>query len=167
MNRHEIMMDHLWRAIFFVVLIFTIGCVAFLAWLYWPWPTVTTSGKATLTNQPADGTYQTGDIVRWTTPQVCQPTGQTNVVIRASLGFPQGTSETPLVEREFTVNSDEGQCVTDNPTSLWLPGSLPSGTYQIIVTACVPNPSPVDRCDTFSGPLFTMERIPLVPGGTV
>jgi hypothetical protein len=166
-TRKEIMMDRVWRALFIGSLIFFVLMTAFSMWLWWPYPQVTAVPGTVLVNEPEDGTYQTGDVVRWTTTQVCQPAGQTFVTVTARLVFPRGISDTPVVERDFILEGDTPFCIDNNPTSLWLPGSLPTGTYQVLITACVPNPTPRDKCDTFEGPTFSLERIPLAEGATL
>lgn len=148
----------------FALLLFALSLVIVQVW---PQPKVTWSGVPVLTNEPADGTYQTGDVVRWVTPEVCQPSGRTIVTFKARQEFPQGTSDTPILDREFTVKPDMlPECVTDNPTALYLTGVLPSGTYTILLEACVPNRFGRE-CATFVGPTFTMERIALAEGATL
>lgn len=160
-------MNRVWRIVLWLVIAFAVLMAGFLAWLWWPYPTVTSIPGTTLSNEPVDGAYQTGDVVRWTTTRVCQPPGLTKVTVSARLAFPAGSSETPVVEREFWIDAEEDLCIDNNPTSLWLPGSLPSGTYRVEVRACVPNPTPRDKCATFEGPEFTMERIALTEGATL
>jgi hypothetical protein len=42
--------------------------------------------------------------------------------------------------------------VTDNPTSAFVDGSLPTGTYRFEVDACTFSGGPGPTCDTFLGP---------------
>jgi hypothetical protein len=145
-----------WGTILGAVVVVSVILMTTLLWLFWPYPSVTTKGTAILTNLDKRGYYETNDVVRWVTPQVCQPSGVTDVVVFAVLDFKNDTggvasSETTVVARTFDVQGFP-ECVDNNPTSAYISGNLPTGTYRFVVEACVRNPSPRPKCDTFDGP---------------
>lgn len=148
--------EHAWSGILSAVVVTAVILIGTLVWLFWPYPKVTAQGVGVLSNPPARGYYQTGDVIRWTTPEVCQPEGRTEVTIEAVLDFtnPEGataTSETLLVSRNFEVKGFP-ECVQNNPTTAYIDGNLPTGTYRFTVHACVINPTPRAACDSFAGP---------------
>lgn len=148
--------EHAWSSVLVAVVITSVILLGTLVWLFWPYPKVTTQGVGIVSNLPARGYFQTGDVVRWTTPEVCQPEGRTEVEIEAVLDFlgPDGAtavSETLLVSRNFTVKGFP-ECNLNNPTAVYIDGDLPTGTYRFVVHACVQNPTPRGRCGTFAGP---------------
>jgi hypothetical protein len=109
-----------------------------------------------VTNLPEDGVFKTGDLMRWTTPEVCQPTGKTVATVYAVLDFPTeyGTAvvKTPLVERDFFIPEGFPLCNEDNPTSVYINGNLPTGVYHFEVLACAYNPTPQPECTLSQGP---------------
>jgi hypothetical protein len=138
-------------------LLLAVPIMAWVIWTIWPYPTVTSTGQAYLTNLPADGKYRTGDVIRWATPQVCQPSGEVNATVYAVLEFKNpetggvAISKTPVATREFDVRGFP-ECVENNPTTAYVDGNLPTGTYRFEVYACAVNTGPRDKCDTFQGP---------------
>jgi hypothetical protein len=147
---------HTWGGVLYTVIVVSAVLMGTLVWLFWPYPEVTAKGAARLTNLDERGYYTTGDVIRWVTPQVCQPTGRTDVEISAVLDFKNETggvaeSDTLVVSRSFDVKGFP-ECVTDNPTSVYVDGSLPTGTYRFIVRGCVDNPTPRAKCEDFAGP---------------
>lgn len=157
MAEPNVVKERTWGTVLGAVICVSTLLIATLLWLFWPYPTVTSEGVGVMTNTPAIGYFQTGDVMRWTTPEVCQPSGRTEVTIHAVLDFKEpggdgvATSETLVVSRTFDVNGFP-ECVTNNPTSAYVDGDLPTGTYRILIEACVQNRSPRPVCETFAGP---------------
>lgn len=148
--------EHTWNGIVFLVIGVSVVLMGTLAFLYWPYPEVTTKGSPVLTNLDKRGYYTTGDVIRWTTPKVCQPSGRTDVVISAVLDFRNDSggvaeTDTVVVSRSFIIKGFP-ECNIDNPTSAYVDGNLPTGTYSFIIRACVDNPSPRSKCGVFPGP---------------
>jgi hypothetical protein len=129
--------------------------VTFFAWLFWPYPTITANGNAVLVNVPSDGVYKTGDVIRWTKTEVCQPAGKSTAEIWAvrvpAESEPQIILKTLMVHREFEVQDSAPDCVKDNPTSVYLFGSVPTGVYNFEVRVCMYNPTPQPNCTVFPG----------------
>lgn len=128
----------------------------FIVWLFWPWPSVSQTGEAKVINTPSYGYFKTGDLIRWTTPEVCQPSGRTDAAVYAVLEnsiygdtFRVGT---PVTDREFDLGPNIPECVQNNRTSAYVSGDLPTGTYHFEIRACVKNPTPRPKCETFQGP---------------
>ena len=139
-----------------IIIMFAIGVGFFFVWLLRPYPTVTVSGVSKVNNTPSDGSFKTGDVVRWTTGEVCQPPGKTTAEIYAILDFKTEfgvvTSKTRVVSREFTTPTGFPECIKNNPTSVYIDGDLPSGIYRFEIEAGVYNPTPQPECRTFQGP---------------
>lgn len=148
--------DRAWSSALGAVISVSIILLGTLVWLFWPYPSVTSQGSAVISNADDRGYFQTGDVIRWTTPVVCQPSGRTEVTIEAALDFagPNGAeavSETLVVSRTFDVKGFP-ECVEDNPTSVYVDGNLPTGIYRFTVHACVQNSTPRGKCGSFAGP---------------
>jgi hypothetical protein len=139
-----------------IVIIFALGVASFFIWLLKPYPKVTISGESRVINTPVSGTFETGDVIRWETDEVCQPAGRTTADVFAVLEFQTeygvAASRTPIVSRDFQIPSGFPGCVKDNPTSAYVDGDLPTGTYRFEIVACVYNPTPQPECKTFQGP---------------
>lgn len=152
----EAVKQKVWGGALGAVIVVSALLIGTLLWLFWPYPSVDVVGKGVLANEPADGIYKTGDVIRWTTPVVCQPSGKTVATIYAVLDFTNDdggvvVSRTPMATRDFRVKNFP-ECVNDNPTSAYIDGTLATGTYRFEVEACVYNPSPRPKCETFLGP---------------
>jgi hypothetical protein len=155
-ERLEKTKERAWSSALGAVITVSVILLGTLVWLFWPYPRVTSTGTGTVSNLDSRGYFETGDVIRWTTPEVCQPEGRTDVTVQAILDFagPDGavaTSDTLVVSRSFDVRGFP-ECVRDNPTTAYVDGNLPSGTYRFEVRACVQNPTPRPKCDTFPGP---------------
>lgn len=148
--------ERAWSSVLGAVISVSIILIGTLIWLFWPYAKVTTQGVGTLSNLDSRGYYTTGDVIRWTTPEVCQPEGRTDITIQAILDFsgPDGataTSDTLVVSRSFDARGFP-ECTVNNPTAAYVDGNLPTGTYRFEVTACVQNSTPRAKCGTFAGP---------------
>jgi hypothetical protein len=155
-------MDKFWRYFLYGSIVLITAAALFFTWLFWPYPQVTRTGDPVLVNLPERGYYQTGDVIRWVSPEVCQPAGVTTVTIHAQLKFPippdfVGTVNTKLVDRDFELPIDT--CTENNPTSAYVDGNLGTGVYQLHLKVCTYNPSPRPKCETFTGPKVRVQRI--------
>jgi hypothetical protein len=59
--------------------------------------------------------------------------------------------KTLMVHREFEVQDSAPDCVKDNPTSVYLFGSVPTGVYNFEARVCMYNPTPQPNCTVFPG----------------
>lgn len=143
-------------SILYFVIVLAVSVGVFFGWLFWPYPSVTKTGTSVVINTPESGYFKTGDVIRWTTPEVCQPNGDTKATVYAVLEFETdfgiAISKTPVVSRDFIIPKGFPTCAKDNPTSAWVDGDLPTGTYRFEILACVYNPTPQPKCELFDGP---------------
>lgn len=143
-------------SIFILSLLFAFVVIVFCVWAFWPYPKVTSEGTAKVVNTPASGFFKTGDLITWSTPEVCQPGGASIAEVFAVTEFDTGkgvlTVRTKLVEREFQIPDSVDDCIKNNRTGAYVDGTLGSGTYKFEIFACVKNRGPQDKCAIYQGP---------------
>jgi hypothetical protein len=145
----------------------TLVIVITAAYYIWPIQEVTVKGTPTLVNVPKDGVYRTSDVITWTFPEICQPTGKTTSDIIAVLKFRTDKGEaqirTKVVSRDFHIPDTFPECIYDNPTSVYVDGTLGTGLYDFEITGCSERGTR-SKCVTFTGP--TNVRIERVSGNS-